>query len=240
MPGAGLEDVRVIGVEVPDAPRPGVPDACHGLEATTFVRTRIPGGKPLVLVADTLAGDRDDAGRLLRHVILEADPNDPLTPEAPDADGMSVHLGLAQMILEGGHGRAAPVSSLFEVQMRMLEASAREAGRGLWSPETCNGRIETTDPAVAVDPGPVDVTMPSLELPPAIRAILGDRPGVADAFKPGQAAIATTIAASANSMATTAAIMTAIPTITASYETPRASSGPRPVPGPRPLPAPQP
>jgi micrococcal nuclease len=240
MPGAGLEEVRVIGVEVPSAPSPGVPNVCHGTEATTFVRTRIPGGKPLVLVADPLAGDRDDAGRLLRHVIIEADPNDPLTPEAPEAGGMTAPLGLAQMLVEGGHGRAAAVPSLYEVQLRMLEASAREAGRGLWSPVTCDGRVESGDPAVAADPGPVDVAVPTLELPPAIRAIFGNQPGVADAFKPGQAAIAAVIAASADSMATTVAIMTAIPTIAASYDTPRTSSRPTPVPGPLPLPTPRP
>ena len=240
MPGAGIEEVRVIGVEVPDAPRPGVPDACHGPEATAFVRARLMGGKPLVLVADPLAGDRDDAGRLLRHVIIEADPNDPLTPEAPESGGMTAPLGLAQMLIEGGHGRAAPVPSLYEVQFRMLEAGARESGRGLWSPDTCGGRVVTADSAVVAEPGPVEVAVPSLELPPAIRAILGSQPGVADAFKPGQAAIATTIAASTNSMATTAAILTAIPTIAASYDTPRTSTRSTPVPGPRPLPAPQP
>ena len=240
MPGAGIEDVRVIGVEVPDAPRPGAPDVCHGQEATTFVRTRIPGGKPLVLVADPLAGDRDDAGRLLRHVIFEADPNDPLSPEAPMVGGITAPLGLAQLLVEGGHGRAASVPSLYEVQLRMLEADAREAGRGLWSPSTCDGRVESSDPTVSAERGPVDLSVPALELPPAIRAILGTQPGMNDALKPGQAALATTIAVSANSMATTVAIMTAIPTIAANYETPRTSSRPTPVPGPRPLPAPQP
>jgi micrococcal nuclease len=240
MPGTGLEEVRVIGIEVPDAPRPGVPDVCHGLEATTFVRTRIPGGTKLVLIADPLVGDRDDAGQLLRHIIIDADPNDPLTPEAPEAGGITAPLGLAQMLLEGGHGRAAPVPSLYEVQLRMLEAGAREAGRGLWSPDTCGGRVVTADPAVVADPGPVEVAVPSLELPPAIRAILGNQPGMNDALKPGQAAIATTIAASANSMATTVAVLTAIPSVAGSYDTSRRSTRPTPVPGPRPLPTPQP
>lgn len=240
MPGAGIEEVRVIGIEVPDAPRPGVPNVCHGPEATTFVRTRIPGGTKLVLIADPLIGDRDDAGRLLRHVIIEADPNDPLTPEAPANGGITAPLGLAQMLLEGGHGRASPMSSLYEIQLRLLEADAREAGRGLWSASTCDGRVESSDPTVSAERGPVDVSVPSLELPPAIRAILGNQPGVADALKPGQAAIATTIAVSANSMATTVAVLTAIPTIAASYEAPRPASPSMSVPGPRPTPAPQP
>ena len=240
MPGAGLEEVRVIGIEVPDAPRPGAPDVCHGREATTFVRTRIPGGTKLVLVADPIVGDRDEAGRLLRHVIIDADPNDPLTPEAPAGGGITAPLGLAQMVLEGGYGRASPAASLYEIQLRLLEADAREAGRGLWSPSTCDGRVESSDPTVSAERGPVDLSVPALELPPAIRAILRNQPGMNDALKPGQAALATTIAVSANSMATTVAIMTAIPTIAANYETPRTSSRPTPVPGPRPLPAPQP
>jgi micrococcal nuclease len=240
MPGAGLEEVRVIGVEVPDAPRPGAPDACHGREATTFVRTRILGGTKLVLIADPLVGDRDGAGRLLRHVILEADPNDLLTPEAPASGGITAPLGLAQMLLEGGHGRASPVTSLYEMQLRLLEADAREAGRGLWSPSTCDGRVESSDPTISAERGLVDLSVPSLELPPAIRAIFGDWPGVTDALKPGQAAVATTIAVSANSMATTVAIVTAIPTFAASYDTPRPASPSMPVPGPRPTPAPQP
>ena len=240
MPGAGIEEVRVIGVEVPDAPRPGAPDACHGPEATAFVRGRIPGGTKLLLVADPLAGDRDDSGRLLRHVIIDADLNDPLTTEAPEAGGLTVPRGLAQMLLEGGHGRASPAASLYEIQLRLLEADAREAGRGLWSPSTCDGRVESSDPTVSAERGPVDLSVPSLELPPAIRAILGTQPGMNDALKPGQAAIATTIAASANSMATTVAVLTAIPSIAGSYDTPRTSSRPTPVPGPRPLPAPQP
>ena len=240
MPGAGIEEVRVIGIEVPDAPRLGAPDACHGREATTFVRTRIPGGTKLVLIADPIVGDRDEAGRLLRHVIIDADPNDPLTPEAPASGGITAPLGLAQLLLEGGHGRASSAASLYEIQLRLLEADAREAGRGLWSPSTCDGRVESSDPTVSAERGPIDLSVPALELPPAIRAILRNQPGMNDALKPGQAAIATTIAASANSMATTVAVLTAIPSVAGSYDTPRTSSRPTPVPGPRPLPAPQP
>ena len=133
-------------------------------------------------------------------------------------------MSLAYLLVSGGYARvrALPYPSIFTPQLRVAEDHARAEGAGVWSPAGCGSSLTadgiTVNPEeqAAIDPQVLlPITVPDLELPPAVRAILGDSPAIGSALAPGRAAVATTIAAANSSMATTFAVLTAIPTIAA-------------------------
>ena len=85
IPGVGIEQVRMIGIDPVGPVSPGQDTGCLFDEAKRFIQTRMPAGSPLVLVADPTQPDRDTDWRLLRHVIIDTDPNAPIVPDAvPD------------------------------------------------------------------------------------------------------------------------------------------------------------
>lgn len=249
-PGGGFEQVRMIGIDPVGPVLPGQDTGCLAGEAKRFIQTRLPPGSPLVLVADPTQPDRDTDRRLLRHVIIYTDPNAPVVPDAVPNPMVRAPMNLAYLLVSGGLAqvRALPNPSIYTPQLRVAQETAREEGTGVWSPTVCgsspapDGHGMNPDEQAVTDPRVLlPITVPELELPPAVRALLGDSPAIDAALGPGRAAVATTIAAANSSMATTFAVLTAIPTIAATRGEPGQA---RPIatvtPPPIPLPTPEP
>ncbi|MGH2756248.1 MAG: thermonuclease family protein [Actinomycetota bacterium] len=124
-PGAGeaaigpVHDVRLIGIDTPESVRPGTPIECFGREASAAT-TALLQGQEVRLVKDVEESDGYD--RLLRYVYIGDEM----------ANGRLVVNGYANAYTYPPNVR----HSEFLVQ---LQREAREHGRGLWSPDTCNG-----------------------------------------------------------------------------------------------------
>ncbi len=105
IPGSGLQQVRMVGI---DAARPEVQSqdtGCVADEAKRFIQTRVPGGSPVVLIADPTHPDRDTDGRLLRHLIIDTDPNAPPVPDAVPNPMVRAPVNLGYLLVAGGYAR---------------------------------------------------------------------------------------------------------------------------------------
>lgn len=124
-PGAGRATigdehrVRLIGIDTPESVDPRSPVECFGTEASEAAKALLE-GTDVRLVKDVSETDR--FGRLVRYVYVGAEM----------ANARLVVNGYATAFTYPPDVRH---SSLFIE----LEREARDGGRGLWSPETCNG-----------------------------------------------------------------------------------------------------
>jgi len=112
-----IEKVRLIGVDTPEMGRKDRAVEHLAVEATAFTR-KLADGKRVRLEKDPHGDTRDRYGRALRYVYL------------PDERMLNA------VIISEGYGHAYtrfPFSRLEE--FRKLEREARDAGRGLWSPD---------------------------------------------------------------------------------------------------------
>ncbi|MSQ43084.1 MAG: hypothetical protein EXR45_02580 [Chloroflexi bacterium] len=178
--------------------------------------------------------------------MIETGPNTPLIPGAIPNPMVRAPMDLGYLPVAGGYARVRPLPnpSMDTPQLRVAEDNAHAEENGFWSPDACRGSLgadgTSMQPGGAAGMDPtvhLPLTVPALELPPAIRAILGDNPAIDASLAPGRAAVATTIAAANSSMATTFAVLSAIPTIAASRD---GSGRPDPPPTLTPLPIPVP
>lgn len=118
--------VRLLGVNTPETVDPRRPVQCYGKEASAFVHALLE-GKRIDIRSDPQADERDAYGRLLRNVILE---------DGRDVNAMLVREGYAYAYL------SFPLTPARKREMKQLEIDARTAQRGLWSPDTCNGKTQ--------------------------------------------------------------------------------------------------
>jgi micrococcal nuclease len=113
--GGREEHVRYIGVDTPESVKPGTPVQCFA-KAASAANRRLVAGERVRLVADAEARDR--YGRTLAYVYRSS-------------DGLFVNAELVR------RGYAKPLAIGPNVshagEFRRLAASARRAGRGLWS-----------------------------------------------------------------------------------------------------------
>ncbi|NBX47918.1 MAG: hypothetical protein EBT22_12220, partial [Chloroflexi bacterium] len=142
IPGVGIEQVRMIGIDPVKPVSPGQDTGC--------------------LVDDAVP--------------------DPMV-RAP--------MSLAYLLVSGGYARvrALPNPSIYTPQLRVAEDNARAEGAGVWSPGGCGSSLTADgitahpDGQAAIDPQVLlPITVPDLELPPAVRAILGDSPAIGSAL----------------------------------------------------------
>jgi micrococcal nuclease len=109
------ETIRYIGVDTPESVQPGTPVECFAKRASAF-NARLVDGERVRLVLD--AEHRDRYGRLLAYVYRAR-------------DGLFVNAALVR------RGYAQPLTIPPNVahagEFRRLAATARRAGRGLWS-----------------------------------------------------------------------------------------------------------
>jgi micrococcal nuclease len=124
-PGAGQAeigrnyDLRFLGIDTPESVKPNSPVECFGHEASAATKALLD-GQEVRLVKDVEETDQYD--RLLRYVYIGDEM----------ANARLVVNGYASVFTYPPNVRHA---DLF-VQ---LQREARDADRGLWSPDACNG-----------------------------------------------------------------------------------------------------
>ncbi len=113
--------VRYVGVNTPESVDPRRKVECFGKEASAFNKNLVE-GKRIRLERDI--SDRDKYGRLLRFVYLE--------------DGTLVN----EVLVREGYAHASPYTPDISKKelFREAEMDARIHTRGLWSPDTCDGK----------------------------------------------------------------------------------------------------
>lgn len=117
--------VRFLGMNTPESVDPRRPVQCFGKEASHHTKDLVEGRKVL-LVDDPKADDRDKYGRWLRNIVRVEDNL--------DVNATLVAQGYANAYL------SFPLDAKRKAQIRALEQEAKTNERGLWSPETCEGK----------------------------------------------------------------------------------------------------
>ena len=117
------ETIRFIGIDTPEVLDPHKPVQCFGREASSYSK-QILTGQSVKLESDPAAGNRDKYNRLLRYVFLP--------------DGTNVNQ---QLIAEGYAHEYDYDDQVYKyrVEFQAAEAEAKNAERGFWSANTCNG-----------------------------------------------------------------------------------------------------
>lgn len=120
------ERVRLLGINAPEA------DECLGGRATTALEGLVAGRRVRLERDET---DRDDYGRLLRHVFVD-----------------EVHVN--RVLVERGLALARVTEPDTDHAGRLAAAgaSARRAGRGLWATDACGRRAPGDVRIVAIEP----------------------------------------------------------------------------------------
>ena len=118
MMGDQLETVRLLAINTPETHKPGTPVECYGPEASAHLQELI-GTSRVILTSDTIQGDRDRYGRLLRYVYLP--------------DGTLVN---AKMVADGYALAYTALKSDQLDKILSLELLARSQNLGLWA--ECN------------------------------------------------------------------------------------------------------
>lgn len=113
--GGREERVRYIGVDTPESVKPGTPVQCYAKKASAR-NDALVAGREVKLVTD--AEPRDRYGRLLAYVYRAEDDL--------FVNAALVRDGYAQVL-------TIPPNVAHAAEFRALAASARRAGRGLWS-----------------------------------------------------------------------------------------------------------
>jgi micrococcal nuclease len=117
----GSGKVRYIGINAPESVDPRRKVECFGKEASLYNKNLVE-GKRVRLEKDI--SNRDKYGRLLRFVYLE--------------DGTFVN----EALVREGYAYASPYTPDISKKdfFREGESIARMHARGLWSPDTCDGK----------------------------------------------------------------------------------------------------
>ncbi len=116
--------IRLLGINTPETVDPRKPVECFGKEASKHMHELVD-GKRIRLDADPQADERDKYDRLLRNVFLD---------DGSDVNAAMVKDGYAYAYL------SFPLTASRKRELKKLEEDARIAGRGLWNPNTCNGK----------------------------------------------------------------------------------------------------
>lgn len=117
------EKVRLIGINTPETVDPRKTVECFGKEASKRMN-ELANGQNVLLESDDTQGTRDTYGRLLDYVYLE--------------DGQMLNR---KMIAEGyAYEYTYMTPYKYQKEFRDIQTLARTSARGLWSPETCNGK----------------------------------------------------------------------------------------------------
>lgn len=133
-----ITTLRLIGMDTPETKDPRKPVQCFGQAASDRAHTLLDGQR--VRIAEDPSQDtRDKYGRLLVYVYTQ--------------DGT---LYNRRMIRDGyAHEYTYRVPYQLQREFQAAERQAREQGRGLWSPSTCNGDTEQPAERPAATPTPV-------------------------------------------------------------------------------------
>jgi len=144
--------IRVIGLDTPETRDPRKPVQCFGREASRQAHALLDGHQ-VRLSSDPTQDAVDKYGRMLAYVWL------------PDG-----RLFQHVMIAEGyGHEYTYEIPYEHHDAFKAAQRSAREQGRGLWSPQSCNGDTgQPESPDTAQDEGPEPGPTASMSPPSAV------------------------------------------------------------------------
>jgi micrococcal nuclease len=117
------EKIRLIGINTPETVDPRTQVQCFGKEASNRMK-ELAEGKIIRLEYDDSQSLRDAYGRLLAYVYLE--------------DGQMLNR---KMVVEGYAYEYTYLHPYkYQSEFRDLQNIARTSGRGLWNPDTCEGK----------------------------------------------------------------------------------------------------
>ena len=121
----GLATVRLIGMNSPEVVDPRKPVQCFGLEASAEAH-RLLDHQSVYLVADSTQDSLDKYNRVLAYATL------------PDNQSFAETMIKKGFAYEYTFKKAYSQQKLF----RAAELDAKKNARGLWSPSTCNGKLQ--------------------------------------------------------------------------------------------------
>lgn len=118
-----VEKIRLIGIDTPETVDPRKAVQCFGKEASDNSKKLLE-GQSVKLEADDTQDNRDKYKRLLRYVILE--------------DGTNFN----KKLIEDGyaHEYTYDIPYKYQSEFKTAQKDAQENNRGLWSPDTCDGK----------------------------------------------------------------------------------------------------
>ena len=124
-----IETLRMIGIDSPESVDPRTPVQCFGKEASSHAKELLF-GKRVRIETDTTQATRDKYGRLLVYAYRE--------------DGLFFN----KQMIEDGYAYEYTYNTPYNyrTEFKAAQRSAESSGKGLWSPDTCNGQA---DPVVA-------------------------------------------------------------------------------------------
>ena len=113
------ETLRLLGIDTPETDPTYNPVECYGKEATNETRTKLL-GQNIKIESDASQATYDKYHRLLVYVFK-------------DGEKFNEHL------IQGGFAREYTYDGAYKYQdsFKATEREARNANRGLWSPENC-------------------------------------------------------------------------------------------------------
>ncbi len=117
------EKIRLIGIDTPETKDPRKPVQCFGEEASNYLESLIE-GREVQLEEDSIGDTIDKYDRLLRYIYSQ---NENIN---------------AKMIKDGYSYAYTNYPFSMSDEYKKLENEAREAKRGLWAENTCNGERE--------------------------------------------------------------------------------------------------
>lgn len=130
LPGAGLDYVRLVGIDTPEDVKPGYPTECGAKVAAASMEDLAPEGSAVTLRPDSVAGETDRYGRLLAHAFVKG----------RQLELAQLRRGLAYVYrYEGQRFDGLP-------RFEAAERSARRSGRGVWG--ECGGDFHSAEPGV--------------------------------------------------------------------------------------------
>jgi micrococcal nuclease len=118
--------VRVIGIDTPEAKRPGYNPGCWGQEATEFAASTLLNQR-VALIPDPTQDLHDRYGRTLSYI----------ETSGGDFSVLAAAAGAGRAYVYDGDKPPQQASNI-----AAAEAAAREAGRGLWGPP-CFGNTDS-------------------------------------------------------------------------------------------------
>lgn len=123
--GGTVETLRLIGIDTPETVDPRKPVQCFGTEASNRAKALLSGQK-VRIEADSTQDTRDKYGRLLVYIYRD--------------DGLFFNKS---MVADGyAYEYTYDKAYKYQEEFKAAQLAAQNAGKGLWSPNTCNGKAD--------------------------------------------------------------------------------------------------
>ncbi len=123
--GGTVETLRLIGIDTPETVDPRKPVQCFGTEASNRAKALLSGQK-VRIESDSTQDTRDKYGRLLVYVYRD--------------DGLFFNK---TMVADGyAYEYTYDKAYKYQTEFKAAQLAAQNAGKGLWSPTTCNGKAD--------------------------------------------------------------------------------------------------